>query len=168
MTQPQPGQPFAASPGLRLSTGDPDATPGTDAYKGVIILEAGAPVPNIVDAAVDFDIKVFFKTLMGFAVYELDEDNFEVSIHVRDLAGDAVLGSPFSPAGAPPYLVEEEPDGASLPVAPDQVKWYSSTVTIPGGTLAADTTYRITVDGDDAATHVFAFHDGTVIHTEAV
>ena len=163
MTQPQPGQPFNASPGLRLSVGDPDAAAGTDAYSGVLIIEpvTGVPTAYIVDSTANFDIQVFYKTALGGAAYPLPAA-FATQIYINDLNGVGVAGSPFA-GGA---LVAGAPAGAAPPAAGDVIAWASSTVTIPANTLAADTTYRITIDGDDAATSVFAFHDGTVIHTQ--
>ena len=162
MAETQAGQPFNASPGLRVSIGDPDAAAGTDAYKGVIVLQGGVsdPIPN---AANPIDVKVYFKTALGAAAYILPV-GMSVTIHVRDLAGDPVAGSPFAGGG----LVADTPAGAAAAVAPDVVTWRSSSVTIPAATLLDDTTYRITVDADDAPTQVFFFHDLTIIHTEAV
>ena len=162
MAEPQAGQPFNASPGLRVSIGDPDATAGTDAYKGVLVLQGGVsdPIPS---AANPIDVKVYFKTALGGAGYDLPA-GMDVDIHVRDLAGDPVAGSPFTGGG----LVLDTPAGAAAAAAGDIVRWKSSTATIPAATLLDDTTYRITVDADDVGVSVFFFHDLTIIHTEAV
>ena len=157
---PQPGQPYLAAPGLRFSIGDPDAAAGTDAYNGVIFIEAGVPVSAIVDAAVDFDIKVYYKTALGGADYILPA-TFTTDFHIHELSGAPVAASPFA-GGA---LVAETPAGAAPAVGIDEVNWASSSVTIPGGTLAADTAYRVTIEGDDAATLVFVVHDFTSLRT---
>lgn len=161
MAEPQVGQPFNASPGLRVSIGDPDATAGTDAYKGVLILQGGVsdPLPSAADP---IDVKVYFKTALGGAAYVLPA-GMSVTVHVRDLAGDPP-GGPFAGTA----LVADIPDGAAPAAAGDVVTWQSSTASIPATTLADDTTYRITVDADDVGLPVFFFHDLTIIHTEAV
>jgi hypothetical protein len=157
-----PGQPFDPSPGLRVSIGDPDAAPGTDAYKGVIVLQGGDPDP-IPKAANPIDVKVYFKTALG-AAYILPED-MSVTVHVRDLAGDPGGLSPFTGEA---LVHPDVPAGATVGAAGDIVNWFSSSVTIDAATLADDTTYRITVDADDVDTGVFFFCDLTIIHTEAV
>jgi hypothetical protein len=159
---PSPGQPYLASPGLRFSIGDPDATAGTDAFNGVIFLEAGVPVSSIVDAAVDFDIKVFYKTALGGADYILPAA-FSTDFHIHEVdSGATVAGSPF--AGGP-LVLGDIPAGAALAAGIDEVNWASSTVTIPALTLAPDTAYRVTIEGDDLATLVFVVHDFTSLRT---
>jgi hypothetical protein len=161
MPHPEAGQPFVITPGLRLSIGDPDAALGTDAYNGVVVLEAGAPSPYIVDDTDSFDIKAYFKTNLGFVPFPLP-GTFSVEFHFNDLQGNPVAGSPFA---GDPLVVPDVPAGAAVATPPDVVTWHSSTATIPASTLAPGSTYRVTTHGYDAAGMVFAFHDGTIIHT---
>lgn len=161
---PSPGQPYLASPGLRFSIGDPDATAGTDAFNGVIFLEAGVPISAVVDPADPFDIKVYYKTALGGADYILPA-TFSTDFHIHEVdSGAPVAGSPFAgdPLDTSPAAV---PAGASPAAGIDEVNWASSTVTIPAGTLAPDTAYRVTIEGDDAATLVFVIHDFTSLRT---
>lgn len=162
MPEPTAGQPFFASPGLRISIGDSDALAGTDAYAGVIVTEAGAPSPYIVDSTAPFDLTVYIKRALGGVGFALPA-TFSVEFHIHGLDGVPVAGSPFA-GGA--IVDPDTPAGASAPVGLDVVEWASSTVPIPAGTLTPGTTYRITTHGHDAAGAVMAFHDGTIIHTE--
>lgn len=167
MAGPTAGQPYLPAPGIRLSIGDPAAALGTDAHLGVVILDpSGVPSPNIVDSTQPFDISVFFKTLNGVVAFDLPAATFAVEFHIHELAGALVGGSPFAGAALVDLVAAAQPAGAVGPVGIDKVKWYSSTVNIPAGTLVANTTYRITVVGHDTAGDTIAFHDGTIIHTE--
>jgi hypothetical protein len=162
MSGPTPGEPFIAGSN-RLSVGDLDATPGTAAWAGVAVLDNNLiPSPHILDKAIDFNMKVFFKLLTpGFPVPM--PATFSVDFYMHGLDGVPVGGSPFA-GGA--LVQPDTPAGAVSPGGGEFVTWASSTVTIPANTLDLNRTYRITIHGYDTVTNLMAFHDGTIIHTQ--
>lgn len=163
MSQPTAGQPFLAA-GLRISIGDLDGTPGSDAFNGVVVTEPGILSNNVVSEAAPFELTAHILTELAGAAFPLGA-GFAVEFHIRDLAGDPVAGSPF--AGALAAL--PDPAGASAPTPPVVANWTAFSATIPASTLSAGETYRVTVEGGDTtvAPAQFVFHDGTIIHATA-
>ena len=159
MSRPVEGEPYFAYPGAAISAGDPNAAPGTDAWKAVVVLEAGLPSPNIIDTGGTFDVEIRFRTVLAGMPFLLPA-GLAVNIHVHDLAGVPAAGSPF--AGTAPALIAA-PAGDSGPRGMfDVVNWYSSTTAVSIG--LPDGTYRITVLGNEPVNGLMFFHEGTVVH----
>ncbi len=160
MSGPVMGEPFVAYPGPRLSVGDTGASPGTDAWKGVVVLDPTlAPSFNIIQHGGSFNLQVMIRTAVpiygGFAVPPATSIHF----FIHNLYGAAVPGSPFpgtAPAQVPAPGGDHGADGLN-----DHVLWFSSTTAAP--IALADGTYRITVVGHNAPMGEFCYHDGTVV-----
>ena len=171
MSGPRQGEPYYNFPGPtpledkpnRLTIGDMDAAPGTDAWKGVIVEDpTGIPSPNIIDAASPFNLEVQIKCATAIPGGFPLPATLSVNFHANNLLTGAFAGT-F--AGAGPTLIPEAnwPNGHTGPrVTPgDFVDWYSFTangLTLPNGS------YRIITHGHDTASGLMFFHDGTVIH----
>jgi hypothetical protein len=161
MSRPREGEPFFPYPGLRISAGDTEAAPGTDAWKGVIVHDPGGPPTNhIIDTGDAFDLEVQFRTANGGIAFPLPTPTLDVRFHVHGLDGNPAPGSPFPAVGAPATIAtpagDHGTDGAF-----DVIQWYSSTVT---GINLPDGTYRVTVCGHESAAGILFVHDYTLIH----
>jgi hypothetical protein len=166
---PQIGQPFRA--GAYLSIGDPEADPGTDAYQGVIVTEPAGTVPSaaVIDPTKIFNIKAYFRYQSAVPVNPPPPagwPGWNVDFYITDLTGN-MLNSPYSSTGS---VSNDVPQGAvSDPSSTDFLYWFSFNVDINANELAADTIYRISVDGDDGGAgggnFYFVFHDLTIIKT---
>jgi hypothetical protein len=156
------GEPFLTFPGQAFSVGDVSAAPGTEASKGVLVVDpTGQPSPNLIDSGGAFGLEVRFRMAVpGFWTLPA---TWDIQFYIHDLTGAA----PVPPiAGSAPTPMATFPLGDSGIRGPgDQVYWSESTC---AGISLADGTYRITVVGHDTATPspwgLMFFHDGTVVH----
>jgi hypothetical protein len=160
MAEPTEGEPFFAYPGERTSVGDVGAALGTEARRGVVILEAGIPSSNIVGSGATFTVRAQIRTAKAGGVPFALPAALVTHFHIHDLfTGAAAPGSPFT--GLAP-IVMATPVGDSGPAgAFDNVRWYS--IDSPAIAALPDGTYRITVHGH-AAPGVMLVHDGTIVH----
>lgn len=154
------GEPFLPYPGLRVSAGDPGATPGTDASRAVDVLDpAGMPSPNIIDPGATFGLTVFFRVALGGIAFPLPA-TLSVNFHVINIrTGAEVAGSPF-PGTAPATAARAGDHGQDGPF--DVISWFSSTTVAP--IALGQGTYRILVHGHETVAGLMFFHEGTVVH----
>lgn len=160
MSKPSEGQPYNGVTGLTI--GQFAAAPGTDAYKGVIVVDNdGQPASNVVDAvlAAGFNLKVYF--LMEQGLMFAWPAGFDVDFHIRDLGGANVLGSPFN---VTPVVSPDVPPGAAPVILGHFASWASASVNIPGGTLTPGESYRVTVEGKDPVMQIYGVHDSTIVY----
>ena len=154
------GQPFLAYPGVRLGVGDVNAGFGTDASKGVQVLEAGVPAPFIIPSGGSFTIQTRVRTALGGAIYNLPT-SLVTNFYVYDLFSNSPApGSPF--VGGAPLVVPAPAGDHGKDGTFDNVVWYS--IETPQINGLPDGTYRITVHGrTTAAEGVLFIEDGTIL-----
>jgi len=160
MSHPAEGEPFAAYPGPRISAGDPGATPGTDAWKAVVVKDPnGIPTSHIIDSGDPFDLEVRFRAALGYMPFP-PLTNMQVEFHIHDLTGAVATGTPVN--GATPVEMPTDPTGDhGTDGTFDYVSWWSSTA---AGITLADGTYRITVHGYESTYGLMVVHVGTTVH----
>ena len=159
MPEPAAGQPLMPYPGLRVSVGDLKADSGTDAYKGVIILEGGVPSDYVISPSTNFQVQTQIRCAVGGFVFTLPA-GLVTKFYIRlvDTNND-IPGSPFTGL---PLAVMGTPSGDHGKDGPfDEVRWYS--INSPNIPALPAGEYRILVKGTDASAKVFFLHDDTVI-----
>jgi hypothetical protein len=160
MSGPIAGEPFFSFPGAAISVGDVAAVPGTEAWRGVVVVDpAGIPAPYIIDSGDSFDLEARIRTALAGPAFPIPP-GLNVQFHIRDLfTGVAVAGSPFAGTAVAPIAA---PAGDTGPRGGgDTVIWYSSTAT---GIALADGTYRVTVLGNESVGGLMFVDDSTVVH----
>jgi hypothetical protein len=164
MPEPSAGQPFNDYPGTRISVGDLKAPYGSDAAKGVIILEGGPhPIPSdyVISPSVDFKVQVQIRTATDHAF--AFSGNLVTNFYVRNLVTLALVGAgPY--LGDPPAMMAAPAGDHGQDDPNDVVTWYSIDSALiqalPAGNMDA---YEILVVGVDMATGAFFVHKDTVI-----
>lgn len=153
MPEPTKAQPYFAFPGLRISVGDPDAANGTNAQRGVIILDNGIPVGYIIQPNTPFQVQAQVRAALAGAPFPL---NLTVQFRVFNLNTGAPVGVPINAAAVNPIV--PAPTGDTPAATFEFITWTaydSPPITLPAGE------YRVTVRGIGG--NVFFLHDDTPI-----
>lgn len=160
MSGPRQGEPYYDFPGPAVSIGDMLAGSGTNAWKGVIVVDpTGTPTSNIIDTGNPFNLEVQIKCCTAIpGGYPLPAALL-VNFHATNLLTGAPAGT-FPSTG--PTSISAPTGAVDRPhTNPDYVNWYSFTAT---GLTLPNGSYRIITHGHDSASGLMFFHDGTVIH----